>query len=226
MLYPKPVNFNPRGPCGPRQMFSMSSAETSKFQSSRSLRTATPSPRCRQWAACKFQSSRSLRTATTHLDGGHDAVGIEFQSSRSLRTATGEIESTVKGNMKFQSSRSLRTATPYIWDRAFDLRISILAVLADRDTPAHTGHCLAEEFQSSRSWRTATLLTKKLETVQKNFNPRGPCGPRRGMNVKNTFEAVQFQSSRSLRTATPVQLQAQLLVGGISILAVLADRDG
>ena len=79
-----------------------------------------------------------------------------------------------------------------------------------------------------------------------NFNPRGPCGPRlipskvpglvvvfqssRSLRTATRFaklpeqKKTEFQSSRSLRTAT---LRAPGLgIGlGISILAVLADRD-
>ena len=123
--------------------------------------------------------------------------------------------------MPFQSSRSLRTAT-------FDPQELVRAV----------------EFQSSRSLRTATSasgrnmgakdfnprgpcgprLGGQLWTVTSmNFNPRGPCGPRRNHHGQRQHSG-KFQSSRSLRTAT-VPLPPESSQGAISILAVLADRD-
>ena len=59
------------------------------------------------------------------------------------------------------------------------IRISILAVLADRDCAVLYAESTGRVFQSSRSLRTATR------------QGRGPDGP-----------LVTFQSSRSLRTAT------------------------
>ena len=92
-------------------------------------------------------------------------------------------------------------------DRDFSFRaysipvmISILAVLADRDF-------------------TADLTPLNLE----DFNPRGPCGPRRPVAVTPTV-AAKFQSSRSLWTATK-PLHSRSVAFLISILAVLADRD-
>ena len=102
----------------------------------------------------------------------------------------------------FQSLRSLRTATP------------------SGPTPPGTaayfnprGPCGLRRplvwprpgpppvFQSLRSLRTATIRRNPSILRPGNFNPRGPCGPRRGL--------------RSIITSRI----------GISILAVLADRD-
>ena len=82
--------------------------------------------------------------------------------------------------VKFQSSRSLRTAT-YGLD-GMDMYFPI--------------------FQSSRSLRTATPVSDTQAYKQLDFNPRGPCGPRR--TIKN-IDKIELM---------------------ISILAVLADRDG
>ncbi len=104
-------------------------------------------------------------------------------------------------------------------------KISILAVLADRDL----------ELDLSRKNRT------------KHFNPRGPCGPRQRAFGGRRPQVI-FQSSRSLRTATRassgrngdhqyfnprgpcgpqlLNLRPKEVPPNISILAVLADRDG
>ena len=113
---------------------------------------------------------------------GYAAAIRQFQSSRSLRTATWSYRATITP-MIFQSSRSLRTATDYRYkpsqvtgisilavladrdtmrtvEKAGIEAISILAVLADRDPPAWWAACWAA-FQSSRSLRTATAKTHK-----------------------------------------------------------------
>ena len=124
-----------------------------------------------------------------------------FQSSRSLRTATDAINQNTL-TTAFQSSRSLRTATQAGHPWQCDRHISILAVLADRDCTPERYERSEQIFQSSRSLRTATgrkdpTATSKvafqssrslrtetagayhLGTPDDNFNPRGPCGPRR-----------------------------------------------
>ena len=216
-------------------------------------------------AGRKFQSSRSLRTATL-LQA--NSIGVfEFQSSRSLRTATPRLGHSL-GKVLFQSSRSLRTATLPGWPYQPGHRISILAVLADRDpgkacpvrrqrhfnprgpcgprpdrlTGGALPHALFQSsrslrtatspirpegmvrvFQSSRSLRTATNGIRSKRALTRHFNPRGPCGPRRKYKVICYMDS-QFQSSRSLRTATR-NAEDGGNGGTISILAVLADRD-
>ena len=103
-------------------------------------------------------------------------------------------------------------------------RISILAVLADRDMDDNTNLAIQLQFQSSRSLRTATVSGGGILSQKEHFNPRGPCGPRRsGASTKRSVGG--FQSSRSLRTATAMTACSKLRIA-ISILAVLADRDG
>ena len=102
----------------------------SKFQSSRSLRTATHNV-VLDYSPHEFQSSRSLRTATTsnpnpvlttlHFNPRGPCGPRLSVSCQSIRGAT------------FQSSRSLRTATRMLTLGGVARKISILAVLADRD---------------------------------------------------------------------------------------------
>ena len=101
----------------------------------------------------------------------------------------------------FQSLRSLRTATPSgPTPPGTAAYFNPRSPCGPRPPPAQTAAMMAE-FQSSRSLRTATIGS--------------PGHPR----------ANQFQSSRSLRTATLRDVRDQG-VRDISILAVLADRDG
>ena len=130
----------------------------------------------RNWTL-SFQSSRSLRTATRSANTSGAAPSHFNPRSpcgpRHLATLSRVLL------VPFQSSRSLRTATGNFGDHDNMTKISILAVLADRDL----------ELDLSRKNRT------------KHFNPRGPCGPRLFIKFLN-LESETFQSSRSLRTAT------------------------
>ena len=79
-------------------------------------------------------------------------------------------------------------------------------------------------FQSLRSLRTATPSGPTPPGTAAYFNPRSPCGPQLP-SVPSSFLRGEFQSLRSLRTATPSRLAEARAAAGISILAVLADRD-
>ena len=79
-------------------------------------------------------------------------------------------------------------------------------------------------FQSLRSLRTATPSGPTPPGTAAYFNPRGPCGPQLP-SVPSSFLRGEFQSLRSLRTATPSRLAEARAAAGISILAVLADRN-
>ena len=106
------TDFNPRGPCGPRQDAKHQATAHTGFQSSRSLRTATNHRE-------KLQMTQSISIL---------AVLADRDSSRSAARAKA---------LAFQSSRSLRTATCGSGLRSMRTRrISILAVLADRDWQA------------------------------------------------------------------------------------------
>ena len=149
--------------------------------------------------------------------------------------------------MEFQSSRSLRTATGGVSSRARqETEISILAVLADRDSETGSNFNDTVMYFNPRGPcgpRPAAPLTAPTDGSYFNprgpcgprpprrggpspcryFNPRGPCGPRPPASPSGGPRR-RFQSSRSLRTATGPE-RHQHGHHAISILAVLADRD-
>ena len=146
--------FNPRGPCGPRLHMIESFCI-------------------------------SLRISILAVLADRDGSGLKLDLSRknnfNPRGPCGPRRGTINSANRrqlFQSSRSLRTATQEAVADKYTAMISILAVLADRD--------------SSRS---------KTNSLNTDFNPRGPCGPRPCLTVW-CGSTGRFQSSRSLRTAT------------------------
>ena len=128
------------------------------------------------------------------------------------------------GRSEFQSSRSLRTATFERGKGPLPGGISILAVLADRDNFSVKANEMQEIFQSSRSLRTATASGAAGNRHPMYFNPRGPCGPRRRRGPPG--RRCGYFNPRG--PCGPRRRLGAPLVGvpHISILAVLADRDG
>ena len=84
----------------------------------------------------------------------------------------------------FQSTHPLRGATETIWESGLTQRISIHAPLAGCDIPA---------YLSGR--------------VPEHFNPRTPCGVRRG-GADRRAKRHEFQSTHPLRGATAAEIMA------------------
>ena len=148
-------NFNPRAPCGARQPSSGFPTQiNTKFQPTRPLRGAT---------AHRPRGDRRSEISTHAPLAGRDISCTEipasveiFQPTRPLRGATGERVA-VHAPAQFQPTRPLRGAT-----RIFDLLI------------------LEIEFQPTRPLRGATTPQRPDFCGLSNFNPRAPCGARRG----------------------------------------------
>ena len=79
--------------------------------------------------------------------------------------------------------------------------ISIHAPHAGRDCFGFPPPLLTGLFQSTRPMRGATGLRRRSEAQAKNFNPRAPCGARRGFFPVRPGSAP-FQSTRPMRGAT------------------------
>ena len=85
-------DFNPRAPQGARRAVLNGEDKEKVFQSTRSARSATSSPRWSSLSA-KFQSTRSARSATSSVPT-IEAI-YQFQSTRSARSATAKVD--IKG---------------------------------------------------------------------------------------------------------------------------------
>ena len=80
---------------------------------------------------------------------------------------------------EFQSSRSLRTATKMGKYTVDQIDISILAVLADRDQYTDIDYRMTEISILAVLADRDPDAPKHPDNRRPNFNPRGPCGPRR-----------------------------------------------
>ena len=169
------MRFNPRTPCGVRLPSITIRALPVSFQSTHSLRSATPEA-----------GERGLvRAVSIHALLAECDVMSQFHLSRfnrfNPRTPCGvrhAMLSCAGPCRRFQSTHSLRSATGYCWTRRQGLSVSIHALLAECDE-----------------------ICNDYKNQQYGFNPRTPCGVR----LSDWFSpcpANQFQSTHSLRSAT------------------------
>ena len=169
------------------------------FQSSRSLRTATRRTECINFLRIHFNPRGPCGPRPGDIGicpccpyisilavlADRDETGSNFNDTVMYFNPRGpcgprrKAGSWMLSNIIFQSSRSLRTATELPSHSLLIIDISILAVLADRDSGFWQYTSMALLFQSSRSLRTATTSHRQV-----------------------TRRIKTFQSSRSLRTAT------------------------
>ena len=191
------LHFNPRAPCGARPAAVAYVCKYVRFQSTRPLRGATPASV--MYDSCMvFQSTRPLRGATPArlLSGRHPQISIHAPLAGRDHSASSSPSSALNFNprapcgarlsrpyrsraiLRFQSTRPLRGAT------------KVKLVLYAMPT-----------FQSTRPLRGATARRPGRSCSSRNFNPRAPCGARRGFVALGAFDAA-FQSTRPLRGAT------------------------
>ena len=146
------MRFNPRTPCGVRQKFMGDGAVDRLFQSTHSLRSATPETASSR-STMTFQSTHSLRSATLRTTAvrGLSACfnprtpcGVRQRWTCARRFSTGFNPRTPCGVRQlaviegyamgaFQSTHSLRSATPRTGKMAVLLDVSIHALLAECD---------------------------------------------------------------------------------------------
>ena len=124
--------------------------------------------------------------------------------------------------LPFQSTHSLRSATGAVDVHSPDYYVSIHALLAECDVQ------LPEVVSKARVSIHALLAecdrcTRGCRPLYPCFNPRTPCGVRRGV-LNCTVFAVPFQSTHSLRSATTMSNQIKL-DASVSIHALLAECD-
>ena len=127
-------NFNPRSPCGERQMFSPAPCGASGYFNPRSP--------CGERLACRvpfisppsvFQSTLPVRGATTWTGEGQLAYQI-FQSTLPVRGATMTIPPSPWLPTAFQSTLPVRGATAMVAAGIFHRAISIHAPRAGSDS--------------------------------------------------------------------------------------------
>ena len=125
--------------------------------------------------------------------------------------------------MAFQSTHPLRGATRNEDAVVFVLLISIHAPLAGCDV-ALLGQIAAVVISIHAPLAGCDASQSPRQTRRSNFNPRTPCGVRRGSPSLLSRSAV-FQSTHPLRGATSFSLSMLHLTSLISIHAPLAGCD-
>ena len=173
--------FNPRAPCGARQLIVFPYAIIISFQSTRPLRGATQA-RFRQ----DIQYSISIHAPLA----GRDCIkplylaGFTYFNPRAPCGARLCFDGIRIGTDAFQSTRPLRGATPR--------------------SVCNSGGKL---FQSTRPLRGATGAGFNTRANRQNFNPRAPCGARL-CSPSRSMQRRAFQSTRPLRGATSAGFNA------------------
>ena len=168
-----------------------------------------------------FQSTHPLRGATIQKAEADRAAGISIHAPLAgcdpatpmfsapawdfnPRTPCGVRRAkyaVVPSSPKFQSTHPLRGATEADEDEVLDLRISIHAPLAGCDSGRGYLILRRGRFQSTHPLRGATEGEAPPEEVQRDFNPRTPCGVRQSF-FDYFLEKFTFQSTHPLRGAT------------------------
>ena len=194
-----PKNFNPRAPCGARPSLDAHPLCVLDFNP-RAPCGARQVRRLRNRIEYVFQPTRPLRGATRHGAGVPRVGGISTHAplaGRDCRSST-PLTSCCHFNPRapcgarpasrpfcgrewpFQPTRPLRGAT---------IRSSTLTA--------------QKKFQPTRPLRGATGCAGSSGcSVQRNFNPRAPCGARRAV-WGGDRRVKEFQPTRPLRGATP-----------------------
>ena len=195
-----PPYFNPRSPCGERRrendMLSLAitiSIHALLAESDQAMANSI-------LAAVQFQSTLSLRRATP------SSVMIQLPASISIHALLAESDSTVvllpsatteisihallaesdghapeihRRGHRFQSTLSLRRATTDANSRVVEGYISIHALLAESDRYRDQNH-LSRGISIHALLAESDATEVSRDNTPANFNPRSPCGERRG----------------------------------------------
>ena len=150
-------HFNPRSPCGERQMIEINNECNYGFQSTLPMRGATAKG-VGLGASKVFQSTLPMRGAT--LTGGLNRVPPGHFNPRSPCGERPAVSTLSSLPALFQSTLPMRGAT------AFKMSLQIIGGIS-----IHAPHAGSDEN-----------LYNLLQTVR-DFNPRSPCGERRCKNL-------------------------------------------
>ena len=174
------ISFNPRTPCGVRPPQCKNQRRVKVFQSTHSLRSATPRKRCGRFLSPRFNPRTPCGVRPLM------SLGSAFIITVSIHALLAECDFAARNKIvlmeRFQSTHSLRSATVKKAAELMKVKVSIHALLAecDRLFALHTGG-------------------------NAGFNPRTPCGVRRYFRKRLTLRKM-FQSTHSLRSATAPDL--------------------
>ena len=197
-------NFNPRAPCGARLKKKLFSPVTVEFQSTRPMRGATTCPcslslRDRHFnprAPCGARRpTRKDRwekiTISIHAPhAGRDSViqqtenGMVYFNPRAPCGARRYRRASRPMAATFQSTRPMRGATTFGVAKIspYELFQSTRPMRGATSGGRRMMHVDAG-FQSTRPMRGATRKRKPQHEDFSDFNPRAPCGARRGANM-------------------------------------------
>ena len=167
--------FNPRTPCGVRRNNPQTTKHYIKFQSTHSLRSATEQPP--EMRTLYKVSIHALLAECDLTPAEAEIYGAGFNPRTPCGVRRIHIAST-RAHAMFQSTHSLRSATGSKASLIIRCRVSIHALLAECDH---------------------RILSYRF--LFPGFNPRTPCGVRRGQPHNNKLKE-RFQSTHSLRSAT------------------------
>ena len=168
--------FNPRTPCGVRRGYGRETVRHAIFQSTHPVRGATAEAAASGATARAFQSTHPVRGATASRASAATLLVISIHAPRAGCDHEGGV--TYADETKFQSTHPVRGATRFDCVGNPKIGISIHAPRAGCDS--------ADRPSIAAGWY---------------FNPRTPCGVRRGTNGGKDGKAG-FQSTHPVRGAT------------------------
>ena len=170
-------HFNPRSPCGERPNITICDDCRTAISIHAPLAGSDPGPTRRRWCGCYFNPRSPCGERLDHVVQHNHWNG-------------------------FQSTLPLRGATSFGFEIAEQDVISIHAPLAGSDHVAPWVPPPFIGFQSTLPLRGATSPFKWQQADRsRNFNPRSPCGERRGVMLETVLMYL-FQSTLPLRGAT------------------------
>ena len=214
------MNFNPRAPCGARQVCAPS-ALTRRTNFNPRAPCGARHVFSRRGVVISAISIHAPRAGRDAAEGGRAGWITNF-NPRAPCGARQVTDVEVESIAKFQSTRPVRGATPHpprprrphqisihapragrdLLDLAgyLTFRISIHAPRAGRDG-RDRGVSSAQAYFNPRAPCGARPTSTPWPSSWRNFNPRAPCGARPAA-TKKSAGAFKFQSTRPVRGAT------------------------
>ena len=214
------AGFNPRTPCGVRPPQNHQSQLSSEFQSTHSLRSATPGnyPRLASVPCFNPRTPCGVRPDIV----GRDGKVYQFQSTHSLRSATKFATITKINNMvsihALLAECDCRTGFLPARRTSFNPRTPCGVRPAMSNSPMATAR-----FQSTHSLRSATFQSACNCWKGNRFNPRTPCGVRQAAGCSGGYSYPV--SIHALLAECDMASKITSTLVTVSIHALLAECD-